>query len=122
MYFFYIKNKDFLLNVFGKPKIIEKSNENINKVIINVTNDNDKKDLLREPGRKYVYKRSVTINIRTRGEPDNCYQIGSLLLESNPNEIKPLFGRQTCRGQLHYGIITLHLDCSFVYKDTCSKK
>ena len=111
--FFLYKNKDFLLNIFDKPKIIEKNNENISKeIIINVTNDNDKKDLLEEPGRKYFSQRSVPINIRTRGEPDNYSQIGFITSESNPNEIKPLFGRQTYRGSSlwnYYTALDSHL-------------
>ena len=31
----------------------------IKRIIINVTNDNDKKDLLEEPGRKYFSQRIV---------------------------------------------------------------
>ena len=56
---FLYKNKDFLLNEFiQKPKIIEKNNENINKeVYLDKLNDNDKNDLLEEPGRKYFYTR-----------------------------------------------------------------
>lgn len=111
---FLYKNKDFLLNEFiQKPKIIEKNNENINKeIIINVTNDNDKNDLLEEPGRKYFPQKSIPINVRTRGEPNNYSQIGFITSQTNPNEIKPLFGRQTYRGSSlwnYYTALDSHL-------------
>ena len=92
------------VDIRKKENIIEKEN-----IIINV--DTDSRDLLEEPGRKY-FKQGVPINIRTRGEPANYDQIGFLTSVSDPNNIKPLFGRQTYRGSSlwnYYTALDSHL-------------
>ena len=101
--------------------IIHKKNNNVNnvnkensikeeKIIINLQNDKD--DLDEEPGRRHTPRRGMPINIRTRGEPPKYDQIGFLTSESNPNDIKPLFGRQTYRGSSlwnYYTALDSHL-------------
>jgi len=92
------------VDIRKKENIIEKEN-----IIINV--DTDSKNLLEEPGRKY-FKQGVPINIRTRGEPAKYDQIGFLTSVSDPNNIKPLFGRQTYRGSSlwnYYTALDSHL-------------
>jgi len=87
-----------------KEDIREKEN-----IIINV--DTDSRDLLEEPGRKY-FNKGAPINIRTRGEPPNYDQVGFLTSVSDPNNIKPLFGRQTYRGSSlwnYYTALDSHL-------------
>ena len=69
------------------------------KIIIhNIDYEKDKYDRLNEPPGRSYYGKGVPINIRTRGQPDNYSQIGILTSTTNPDNIKPLFGRQTYRG------------------------
>ena len=42
--------------------------------------------------------RGVPINIRTRGSPTEYQQMGILTNTSNPDDVRPLYGRQTYRG------------------------
>ena len=97
-------------NIIKKEKIVEKEVYKKDNIIINVES-NDDKDLLTEPGRKY-FNKGVPINIRTRGEPPSYQQIGILVSESDPSNIKPLFGRQTYRGSSlwnYYTALDSHL-------------
>ena len=50
--------------------------------------------------RRYVNPpvRRVPINIRTRGSPTEYQQMGILTNTSNPDDVRPLYGRQTYRG------------------------
>ena len=50
--------------------------------------------------RRYVKPpiRGVPINIRTRGSPTEYQQMGILTNTSNPDDVRPLYGRQTYRG------------------------
>ena len=50
--------------------------------------------------RRYVNPpvRGVPINIRTRGSPTEYQQMGILTNTSNPDDVRPLYGRQTYRG------------------------
>tara|TARA_B100001123_G_scaffold395610_1_gene477292 strand:+ start:785 stop:1477 length:693 start_codon:yes stop_codon:yes gene_type:complete len=50
--------------------------------------------------RRYVQSpvRGVPINIRTRGSPTQYQQMGILTNTSNPDDVRPLYGRQTYRG------------------------
>jgi len=50
--------------------------------------------------RRYVKPpiRGVPINIRTRGSPTEYQQMGILTNTSDPNDVRPLYGRQTYRG------------------------
>jgi hypothetical protein len=94
-----------------KVKDIVKEDKLEKDIIINI--DNNEMDLLEEPGRRYQGKRmGMPINIRTRGEPPTYQQIGVLTSETNPNNIKPLFGRQTYRGSSlwnYYTALDSHL-------------
>ena len=112
----------FLYYLFNYTNIKEISNKSVEKktvkeknvekdIIINI--DNDSRDLLEEPGRKYRGRRmGMPINVRTRGEPPTYQQIGVLTSETNPTNIKPLFGRQTYRGSSlwnYYTALDSHL-------------
>ena len=112
----------FLYYLFNYTNIKEISNKSVEKktvkekniekdIIINI--DNDTRDLLEEPERKYRGRRmDMPINVRTRGEPPTYQQIGVLTSETNPTNIKPLFGRQTYRGSLlwnYYTALDSHL-------------
>ena len=52
----------------------------------------------RGPERYYSMGGGLPINIRTRGEPNEYQNIGFLKNTSNPEDIKPLYGRRTFRG------------------------
>jgi len=94
-----------------KVKNIVKKDKVEKDIIINI--DNNERDLLEEPGRRYQGRRmGMPINVRTRGEPPTYQQIGVLTSETDPDNIKPLFGRQTYRGSSlwnYYTALDSHL-------------
>ena len=53
---------------------------------------------LEPPGVVHEPRRYVPINMRTRGSPTSYQQIGILTNTSDPNDVRPLYGRQTYRG------------------------
>ena len=107
----YTNIKDIARKDTSKDITLEKDLRLQKDIIINI--DNDEKDLLQEPGRKYRGRgMGIPINIRTRGEPPTYQQIGVLTSETDPNNIKPLFGRQTYKGSSlwnYYTALDSHL-------------
>ena len=81
-----------------KPQIVEKIIEK--PVYINDNNFYEEKieRRLEPPGVIHEPRRYVPINIRTRGQPTSYQQIGILTNANNPNDVRPLYGRQTYRG------------------------
>ena len=80
---------------------IEKDKDNIN-IDINLNEDNfleEKIERRLEPP-TYIHEdvRYVPINIRTRGMPTDYQQIGILTNINNPNDVRPLYARQTYSG------------------------
>ncbi len=71
------------------------------------TNDNNSED---EPKRyydsRYTSRGRMGINFPTRGEPPSYQQVGILTDTKNPENIKPLYGRQTYRGSNHWNYFT----------------
>lgn len=67
-------------------------------------------ETIREPKRyydsRYHPRRDMRINIPTRGEPPAYQQVGILTDENNPENIKPLYGRQTYRGSNQWNYFT----------------
>jgi len=67
-------------------------------------------ETIREPKRyydsRYYPRRDMRINIPTRGEPPEYQQVGILTDENNPENIKPLYGRQTYRGSNQWNYFT----------------
>ena len=57
--------------------------------------------------------RGIPINIRTRGEPSEYQNIGTLTNASMSNDVKPLYGRRTYRGSNEWNYYTLLND---IYK------
>jgi len=59
-------------------------------------------DDIEEPKRyydsRYISRNQMRINVPTRGEPPSYQQVGILTDNQNPENIKPLYGRQTYRG------------------------
>jgi hypothetical protein len=66
--------------------------------------------VIEEPKRqydsRYYPRRDMRINIPTRGEPPEYQQVGILTDENNPENIKPLYGRQTYRGSNQWNYFT----------------
>jgi hypothetical protein len=81
-----------------KPKIVEKIIER--PVYINDNNFYEEKieRRLEPPGVVHEPRRYVPINVRTRGQPTSYQQIGILTNTNDPNDVRPLYGRQTYRG------------------------
>ena len=61
----------------------------------------------RGPERQYMGGRGLPINIRTRGEPSEYQNIGTLTNTSESNDVKPLYGRRTYRGSNEWNYYTL---------------
>jgi hypothetical protein len=82
---------------------------------INIINDRkpeiiQERKVIEEPKRhydsRYYPRRDMRINIPTRGEPPSYQQVGILTDENNPENIKPLYGRQTYRGSNQWNYFT----------------
>ena len=56
---------------------------------------------------RYYMGRGLPINIRTRGEPSEYQNIGTLTNVSESNDVKPLYGRRTYRGSNEWNYYTL---------------
>ena len=61
----------------------------------------------RGPERQYMGGRGLPINIRTRGEPNEYQNIGTLTNPSEVTDVKPLYGRRTYRGSNEWNYYTL---------------
>ena len=55
---------------------------------------------------RYYPRKAMRINVPTRGEPPDYQQIGILTDSNNPENIKPLYGRQTYRGSNQWNYFT----------------
>ena len=80
-------------------------NHNENNYFINIyeTPENEEyNETINEPKRyydsKYYNRGRMRINVPTRGEPPAYQQVGILTDTDNPENIKPLYGRQTYPG------------------------
>ena len=120
-----IDSSDLLL-IFGLL-VIFIVNSNLNKRAINIRDigreDKGKRDIdqniyivrekesgIIEPKRyydsKYHTRQDMAINIPTRGEPPPYQQVGYLGDTSDPENVKPLYGRQTYRGSNQWNYFT----------------
>ena len=88
----------FIFYLFNNYNLKNTKKEKEKIIINNIDYEKDIYDRLAEPPGRSYYGKGVPINIRTRGKPDNYSQIGILTSVTNPNDIKPLYGRQTYRG------------------------
>jgi len=72
--------------------------------------DSDEDDSTDEPKRyydsKYTTRSRMRVNVPTRGEPPPYQQVGILTDRDNPENIKPLYGRQTYRGSNQWNYFT----------------
>jgi hypothetical protein len=70
----------------------------------------DREPVIREPRRhydsRYYPRRAMEINIPTRGEPPQYQQVGYLKDDTDSENIKPLYGRQTYRGSNQWNYFT----------------
>lgn len=101
----------------GESSDEETSDEQTKDRPININIINDRKPeiiqerkVIEEPKRhydsRYYPRRDMRINIPTRGEPPPYQQVGILTDENNPENIKPLYGRQTYRGSNQWNYFT----------------
>jgi hypothetical protein len=95
----------------------ESSDEQTKDRPININIINDRKPeiiqerkVIEEPKRhydsRYYPRRAVRINVPTRGEPPDYQQVGILTDSNDPENIKPLYGRQTYRGSNQWNYFT----------------
>ena len=82
---------------------------------INIISDNDDvydehDQSIKEPKRfydsKYHKRREMRVNVPTRGEAPSYQQVGILTGSDDPENIKPLYGRQTYRGSGQWNYFT----------------
>ena len=77
----------------------------------NIEDENEtQEEIIKEPKRyydsRYHPRRAMRINVPTRGEPPAYQQVGILTDTNNPENIKPLYGRQTYRGSNQWNYFT----------------
>ena len=88
--------------------IIHQNHQDLDIKIFNIDDKNDLDD--QEPKRyydsKYHTRKRMRINVPTRGEPSPYQQVGILTDTDNPENIKPLYGRQTYRGSNQWNYFT----------------
>ena len=83
----------------------------ISKEIIYLSSDSeDEDDVPSEPSRyydsRYTTRQQMRINVPTRGESPSYQQVGILTDTDDPENIKPLYGRQTYRGSNQWNYFT----------------
>jgi len=104
-----IKKEDCVCPVLEKDDkknivVIDRPTHIIDSQIID---KNDSPQQFRKgPERHYMGGR-IPVNIRTRGEPSEYQNIGTLTNSDNPNDVKPLYGRRTYRGSNEWNYYTL---------------
>lgn len=101
-------NINFLYIVIGLLfSIIILKDKDLDIKIFSLQNDKEELD---EPKRyydsKYTTRDRMRINVPTRGEPPSYQQVGILTDTNNPENIKPLYGRQTYRGSNQWNYFT----------------
>ena len=101
-------NINFLYIVIGLLfSIIILKDKDLDIKIFSLQNNEEELD---EPKRyydsKYTTRDRMRINVPTRGEPPPYQQVGILTDTDNPENIKPLYGRQTYRGSNQWNYFT----------------
>ena len=97
--------------------IVYQNNKELNIKIFNIDSDSDEeeddeyeKEIIDEPKRyydsKYYSRKRMRINVPTRGEAPPYQQVGILTNTDDPENIKPLYGRQTYRGSNQWNYFT----------------
>jgi hypothetical protein len=108
--------KDTLYMLIGLLIVIIfiiKTDKDLNINIISDNNDDvyDEQDQsIKEPKRfydsKYHKRGEMRVNVPTRGEAPSYQQVGILTGSDDPENIKPLYGRQTYRGSGQWNYFT----------------
>ena len=106
--------KDTLYIVIGLLIVIlfiikQGSGKNLDIKIFNLDDDDgvlDDQEPKRYYDSKYHTRKRMRINVPTRGEPPSYQQVGILTDTDNPENIKPLYGRQTYRGSNQWNYFT----------------
>lgn len=99
----------FLILILRETDLDKDININIiEKKVSEVLDESE--EIIKEPKRYYdsIYhpRRAMRINVPTRGEPPDYQQVGILTDSNNPENIKPLYGRQTYRGSNQWNYFT----------------
>ena len=105
-----------LLLFLGILLIIHQHGQEKDNQVIVIREEDSEKDISkeeyvpREPRRyhdsRYHTRRRMRVNLPTRGEPPAYQQVGILTDTENPENIKPLYGRQTYRGSNQWNYFT----------------
>ena len=92
-------NINFLYIVIGLLfSIIILKDKDLDIKIFTIKDDEELEEPKRYYDSKYTTRNRMRINVPTRGEPPPYQQVGILTDTDNPENIKPLYGRQTYRG------------------------
>lgn len=99
----------FLVLILRETDLDKDININIVEKKISDAIDEDE-EIIKEPKRyydsRYHPRRAMRINVPTRGEPPPYQQVGILTDSNDPENIKPLYGRQTYRGSNQWNYFT----------------
>lgn len=108
-----MKKKDYhylyigIIIIIGYLYLQEKNNNSDINIYLTESDSSDEE--IEEPIRyydsKYYSRNKMEINVPTRGEPPEYQQVG-ILRGEDPNNIKPLYGRQTYRGSNQWNYFT----------------
>tara|TARA_Y100000591_G_C21761057_1_gene660106 strand:+ start:595 stop:1131 length:537 start_codon:yes stop_codon:yes gene_type:complete len=99
----------FLILILRETDLDKDININIiEKKVSEVLDESE--EIIKEPKRyydsRYHPRRAMRINVPTRGEPPAYQQVGILTDTNDPENIKPLYGRQTYRGSNQWNYFT----------------
>jgi len=99
----------FLILILRETDLDKDININIiEKKVSEVLDESE--EIIEEPKRyydsRYHPRRAMRINVPTRGEPPPYQQVGILTDSNDPENIKPLYGRQTYRGSNQWNYFT----------------
>lgn len=101
--------KDTLYVIIGLLIVIlfiMNQNKDLDIKIFNIKDDEELEEPKRYYDSKYTTRDRMRINVPTRGEPPPYQQVGILTDTNNPENIKPLYGRQTYRGSNQWNYFT----------------
>ena len=100
-------NINFLYIVIGLLfSIIILKDKDLDIKIFTIKDDEELEEPKRYYDSKYTTRDRMRINVPTRGEPPPYQQVGILTDTDNPENIKPLYGRQTYRGSNQWNYFT----------------
>ena len=101
--------KDTLYVIIGLLIVIlfiMNQNKDLDIKIFSIKDDEELEEPKRYYDSKYTTRDRMRINVPTRGEPPPYQQVGILTDTNNPENIKPLYGRQTYRGSNQWNYFT----------------